>query len=307
MIPSSQAHNIFKPVTVFAPAKLNLYLHVLGRMDNGYHDLDSLIAFADIGDEIKISPSADFEFEVSGPFAAAFSAKEMDASPHSSNIVVKAVWAMARAAKRAPNFKVTLEKNLPMGAGIGGGSSDAAALIWGLCELWDIPRNAPFLLPLMMQLGADVPVCLNCQSAQVRGAGEKILQGPDFDEVPIVMIYPGKHCSTPAVFKHFGGEFLPAVDVPERFESFEALIEFLRGTSNSLSLPASDHVPDIENVLNALNAENACALARMTGSGSSCFGLFKTMKDAQKTAARLEADNPDWWVKTAWLGRPERY
>lgn len=296
-----------KTTTVFAPAKINLYLHVTGRKDNGYHELDSLIAFADIGDEVRITPATHFDFEVEGPFAHGFSAKEKDAGPGSSNLVVKAVWEMARATQQSPNFKVTLVKNLPMGAGIGGGSSDAAAVIWGLCEIWDIKKNSEFLKPLMLSLGADVPVCLDCQTARIQGIGESIDAGIDIPEVPILLIYPGKPCATESVFQHFSGGFETDANWPERIMNLSDLVGALRETTNSLSLAASDHVPEIENVLNVLNAAKGCVLGRMTGSGSSCFGLFEEIEDAEKAADIIREENPDWWVKTGWLGRPERY
>src|SRR5688572_448917 len=119
-------------LTIFSPAKINLYLHITGRLDNGYHLLDSLVAFADVGDEIEIEPDTEFKFHIDGPYANAFGPKDRDHSPDSSNLVVQAVWSLAQAAQKIPNVRVKLTKNLPLASGLGGGSSNAAAVIWGL-------------------------------------------------------------------------------------------------------------------------------------------------------------------------------
>ncbi|HTK85097.1 MAG TPA: 4-(cytidine 5'-diphospho)-2-C-methyl-D-erythritol kinase, partial [Patescibacteria group bacterium] len=137
-------------LSVFAPAKINLYLHVTGRRDDGYHLLDSLVAFADIGDRLTLAPANDFSFSAQGPFANAFTAKERDASPNSANLVVRAVWALSQAVQRPPQVRVTLTKNLPLASGLGGGSADAAAALWALLEWWSLPQQAvPELAALM--------------------------------------------------------------------------------------------------------------------------------------------------------------
>jgi 4-diphosphocytidyl-2-C-methyl-D-erythritol kinase len=297
-----------KTLTVIAPAKINLYLHVTGRLDNGYHTLDSLIAFADIADKIELSPAEDFSFEVDGPFSSAFGPKELDASPYSANLVVQAAWAMSRAAQKTLNVRARLTKNLPMGAGIGGGSSDAAALIWALMEWWKLPQNsAPYLPELMASLGADVPVCLPCKTARVRGIGDILDKTPPLPEIPIVLIYPGKPCPTAEIFNYFTGGFKEPQALPESFQDFDDFIGFLKKSDNDLKAPACAIVPDIKNALNALDTQKGCAFAQMTGSGSSCFGLFKDEESALKAVQSIAQDNPDWWVKAGWLARPERY
>lgn len=296
-----------KPLTIFAPAKINLYLHVTGRLDNGYHTLDSLIGFVDIGDQIKITPAQDFSFAIDGPCSGAFGPKERDASPHSSNLVVQAVWAISQAIKRLPNIHVSLTKNLPIAAGIGGGSSDAAAMVWGLMEWWSVPAHSDFLPGILTQLGADVPVCLDCRPARLRGIGDILDPAPLMNEVPIVLVNPGKPCFTKDVFRSLNCPFKEPIDLPDALPSFDALIDFLNQQNNDLHDVACHFVPEISNALHALNAQTGCALARLSGSGPTCFGLFEDKGDARKAADTIAEENPDWWVKAGTLNRPERY
>ncbi len=296
-----------KLLTIFAPAKINLYLHVTGRLDNGYHTLDSLIAFADIGDSINIEPASDFEFGIVGPYEENFSAKEKDASPNSSNLAVQAAWILSRAAQKALNVRITLTKNLPLASGIGGGSSDAAAVIWGLCEWWGIPRNAHYLPGLMAQLGADVLVCFSCRPCRVRGIGDVMDPAPPMTEIPVVLANPGKPCVTATVFKRFTGDFREPKALKGPFETVQDVAEVLRERENDLESVAMEIVPDIADVLKTLHAQKGCTLARMSGSGATCFGIFENYVLAKKAAKAIAAKNHKWWVKTGWLNRPERY
>lgn len=296
-----------KVLTIFAPAKINLYLHVTGRLDNGYHTLDSLIAFADIGDSVSIEPAQDFEFNITGPYAASFSAKERDASPNSSNIAVQAAWMMARAAQKNLNLKITLTKNMPLAGGIGGGSSDAAAVAWGLAEWWNIPKGSHYLPGIMARLGADVPVCFGCQPARVRGIGDVMDPAPPMDEVPVVLVNPGRACPTPEVFKLFSGDFREPKAIPANLTHFEDFIDFLKKRGNDLEGAAAEIVPEINTVLECLAEQKGCALARMSGSGATCFGIFDNERAAHKAAKHIAARYKAWWVKAGWINRPERY
>lgn len=296
-----------KLLTVFAPAKINLYLHVTGRLDNGYHTLDSLVAFADIGDQLEIEPAQDFEFQIKGPYSNSFGSKERDASPHSANLVVQAAWALAQATQKIPNIRATLTKNLPIASGIGGGSSDAAAMIWGLLEWWGISSQSHFLPGLMARLGADVPVCLSCKPSRIRGIGDIIDTAPDMAEVALVLVNPAKPCITADIFRLYGGSFKEPQSMPETLADFDTLIAFLGEQDNDLYDAACGMVPEIGNVINALDGQAGCALARMSGSGATCFGLFKDEETAKAAAATIKEENPDWWVKAGWLNRPERY
>ncbi len=296
-----------KSLSVFAPSKINLYLHVTGRLDNGYHTLDSLIAFADIGDSLDIAASPDFQFDVSGPFAGSFSPKELDSSPSSANLVVRAAWALSQAAHKPPNIRASLTKNLPLGSGLGGGSSDAAAVIWGLLEWWGLPKTQRYLPGLMARLGADIPVCLPCRAARIRGIGDVIDPVPDIPETPIVLVHPGKPCATADVFMRYSGVHREPLPLPTRFDTLNDLVAFLEGTGNDLTQTACEIVPEIRNALQGLEAQTGCRLSRLSGSGSSCFGLFEHEHEAQNAAKAMAEENPDWWVHAGWLGRPERY
>ncbi len=296
-----------KLLTIFAPAKINLYLHVTGRLDNGYHTLDSLVAFADIGDQIEIEAANDFEFRVKGPYAGAFNNKELDSSPNSSNLVVRAAWSLAQAAQKVPNIRATLTKNLPIASGVGGGSSDAAAIIWGLLEWWDLSAQSHYLPGLMSRLGADIPVCLNCKPARMRGTGDILDPAPPMDEIPVVLVHPGKPCPTAHIFTRYTKTFKQPQALPKSLEGFDTLVSFLKQQDNDLLGAACELVPEIENVINGLNGQKGCALARLSGSGATCFGLFEHEMDAVEAAKTLAFENPDWWVKAGWINRPERY
>ena len=296
-----------KLLTIFAPAKINLYLHITGRLDNGYHTLDSLVVFADIGDRVEIEPATDFQFRVDGPYAGGFSPKELDSSPNSSNLIVQAVWSLARAAQKVPNIRATLTKNLPLASGLGGGSSDAAAVIWGLLEWWGLSSQAHYLPGLMARLGADVPVCLPCKPARVRGIGDILDPAPPMPEVAVVLVHPGKACPTSDVFSRFNGGLKEAQNMPQNLDSFENLVSFLKNQENDLYSAARTTVPEIDNAINALSSQKGCAIARLSGAGATCFGLFESEALAQNAANNIAAENPDWWVKTGWINRPERY
>lgn len=296
-----------RALTVFAPAKINLYLHVTDKRQSGYHELDSLISFADVGDEIRIESANTFQFEINGPFAGALKGKDASAEPDSSNLAVKAVWALSHLLGKAASLKLTLTKNLPLGAGIGGGSADAAATLWGLLEFWDQSKNIEGLDALMLKLGADVPVCFSCTGRRVEGIGEVISDAPALPEMPIVLIYPGKPCHTGKIFDYVGTPYTLPAALPKSFEALDSVVRFLQDTQNDLTAVALKVVPEIHNVLSALKRQDGCLLSRMSGSGSSCFGLFTDEATAQTAASALAQENPDWWVQCSWLGRCGRY
>ncbi len=294
-------------LSVFAPAKVNLYLHVTGRRDDGYHLLDTLVAFADIGDRVTLAPASDFSFSVQGPFARSFTAKERDASPNSANLVVRAVWALSQAVQRPPQVRATLTKNLPLASGLGGGSADAAAALWALLEWWGLPPQAvPTLNELMDKLGADVPACFSCRPQWVGGAGEKLAPARGLPEAPVVLVNPGKHCRTADVFAAFDGKFITGGEKPA-FDDFDSLLEFLDRQDNMLTPAALQLVPEIGAARDLLALQPGCHLARMTGSGATCFGLFGSEEDASRAAENILAHNPQWWTGVGTLNRPERY
>jgi 4-diphosphocytidyl-2-C-methyl-D-erythritol kinase len=296
------------PLSIFAPAKINLYLHVTGRQENGYHLLDSLAVFADIGDRITIEPSYDFAFQVSGPYAPAFTAQDRDATRSSGNLVVRAAWALADQMDKELSFRITLTKNLPLAAGIGGGSSDAAAVLWGLMNLWNIPMaSSPWLPDLMRGIGADVPACLRCLPVRMTGIGDILDPIANLPEIPVVLVNPGRHCATPDVFRKFMGPMRMANPLPASLASPKDLIDFLKAQDNDLTPAACEIVPEIGETISLLSVQQGCALARMSGSGATVFGLFDTMDDAEYAIAAIANARPGWWVRGGTINSPQRY
>lgn len=295
------------PLTIFAPAKINLFLHVTGKTDNNYHTLDSLINFADIGDEITIEPASQFSFDIDGPYAGYFNADAQKSTDESTNLVVKAVFAMAQKFERLPDFKITLTKNLPIASGMGGGSSNAAATIWGLLEWWNIPTNTDDLPELFLKLGADVPVCYYSQPARMQGIGDLVTPVPDMPELDILLINPGKPCPTEKVFAGITPPYSEKITFPPHFKSTHALIEFLSHQRNDLTPAASNIVSEINEILPLIQKQKGCALARLSGSGATCFGIFENADTAKEAEIKIREQNPDWWIRTGTLNRIERY
>ncbi len=292
-------------ITVFAPAKINLFLHLTGRRNNGYHTLQNLIGFADVGDIVEIEPAQNFMFSVEGPFADAL---KKDGAHSDKNLVVKAAYGLAEIVDKPLDVHIRLHKNLPIASGLGGGSSDAAATIWGLQEYWGLSRDTPYLWPLLTRLGADVPVCLHCQPQLAEGIGEELSPAPLMPEVPVLLVNPLQSCSTAEVFLRSSGKvYKDSIVPPPGFSSVYEIVAFLNTCDNDLFDSAATLLPEIKNIIAALETQKECLFARMSGSGASCFGFFETMNEAQKAGKIIAGDNPDWWVKTAWLNRPELY
>ena len=275
-----------------APAKINLYLHVTGRRPDGYHLLDSLIVFVDVGDVLEARPAAELTLEVTGPFGAKVPAG-------ADNLVLRAARALAAKARVAPGAEIRLEKNLPAAAGLGGGSADAAAILHALVELWRVEITAEALAGLALGLGADVPVCLGGKPAFVGGIGEELARPPTLPVVHEVLVTPAAVLETARVFAAFAGE----MSAPARFDgdvaSMTALIELLAERRNDLQTPALGLVPAIAEALAHLERQPGCLLARMSGSGATCFGLFAEAEAAERAEAVLSAKRPDWWVAAA--------
>jgi 4-diphosphocytidyl-2-C-methyl-D-erythritol kinase len=279
-------------VTESAPAKVNLYLHVTGRRPDGYHLLDSLIVFADLCDTVTAAPAERLSLALAGPFA--------DALDGSDNLVLRAARALAAHAGRPPRAALRLVKHLPVAAGLGGGSSDAAAALRALVRLWDISIEEDDLARLALELGADVPVCLSGRATLVGGVGE-VLTPLDLAPPPchLVLANPRVPLSTAEVFGAFSGPagaltppLGPTVDRSD-------LIDALRVRRNDLEAPARQRAPVIASVLAALDGLPGRRLARMSGSGPTCFALFDTADAASAGAHALAAARPDWWVAAA--------
>ena len=275
-----------------APAKINLYLHVTGRRDDGYHLLDSLIVFADVGDRIAVSPADDFSLDIDGPFSAGL-------SNGPENLVVRAARTLAELAEVRDGARIRLTKTLPVASGIGGGSADAAATIRALMRLWEIEPHANALTEMALSLGADVPVCLAGQPSFMGGIGEDIDAAPSLPPVWLVLVNPGVGVSTPAVFAARKEEF----SAPARFDAPPAdatrLAALLAERTNDLADAACALAPPIIETLDAIAAQPGCLLARMSGSGATCFGLFAEPAPAQSARSNIRNAHPDWWVAHA--------
>lgn len=285
------------PVTIDAFAKINLWLHVVGRREDGYHLLDSLIAFAGIGDTVTVLPRADaacrFALAIDGPFAAGL-------PTDGGNLVLCAAERLAAALGSAAGAaSIRLTKRLPPASGIGGGSADAAATLQALCCLWRVSVPEETLAALALSLGADVPICLAGHSAFVGGIGEEITLAPPLPPVWLVLANPGTPVPTPDVFRRRQGEF----STPARFTAAPrdaaGLAALLAQRGNDLMAPALKVAPVIGDVIAALAALDGALLARMSGSGATCFALFAAPEAARAAAGRLKAEQPAWWVVDA--------
>ena len=278
------------PIRESAPAKLNLYLHVVGRRPDGYHLLDSLVAFADVADEIVAVPADALSLEITGPFAAALEAGK------AQNLVWRAATLLARHLGRAPDAAITLAKNLPVASGIGGGSSDAAATLRALAALWDARLGAAELATLGAALGADVPVCLAARTSWLSGIGEHVEAGPALPPVAVVLTNPGVALPTASVFRRRTGAFSQAARFAGTPRSAIELVALLARTRNDLTAAAIALVPAIGEALDALAAANGALIARMSGSGATCFALFASDEQASAAAEILRARHAGWWV-----------
>jgi 4-diphosphocytidyl-2-C-methyl-D-erythritol kinase len=275
-----------------APAKINLTLRVLGRRADGYHELESLVAFADLADTLTLQPGGTAALDVSGPFAVA-------SGPVADNLVLKALAALRQRIDGLQAGRFLLEKRLPVAAGIGGGSADAAAALRLLARLNGIAPGDPRLSAAALAVGADVPVCLEARSRIMRGLGERLSAPLELPSLPAVLVNPGVPLATRAVFAKFAGApggMEGLGDVPR---GFDALIECLGRHSNDLTDAAIACVPLIADVLDALRALPGMRLARMSGSGPTCFALFGSREEATAAAQRLKAARQDWWIASA--------
>lgn len=280
---------------VFAPAKINLYLHVLGPRADGYHDIDSLMVFCgDLGDWVEARPADDLTLRVEGPFADAIAAE---------NIALRAAERLRDSFGIARGAALRLRKELPVAAGLGGGSSDAAAAIRALCRLWDLDAGAPAVAALAARLGADVPACLHARPVIVGGVGERIVARPDLPVMALAVLNPGTALATAEVYgRSVPPPSRPAAGAPP--PRLSTLIPWLAERRNDLTAAARSLAPEIGEVLDFLETRRGCLLARMSGSGATCFGIFERpdlAADAARSAAR---HHPGWWARAAATSLP---
>jgi len=281
-------------ITVGARAKVNLYLHVVGKRADGYHLLDSLIAFADIGDTVRVEPAAGLGLTIDGPTAFLLPAGE-------ENIVEKAARALAARAGVTAGAHIHLTKRLPVAAGIGGGSADAAAALTALAQLWRVSLPEPEMMGLALLLGADVPVCLAGRATAVAGIGEDLAPAPALPSAWLLLANPMLPCPTPAVFRARQGPFSSPAPLAAACPDARSLADSLAARRNDLGEAAVAIVPEIGDLLTMIAAQPGCLLARMSGSGATCFGLFADPAPARAAATAIEAAHPDWWTAAAAL------
>ena len=278
-------------VREFAPAKINLFLHVGDKRPDGFHDLESLVVFADVGDALEFAPAEELSLSLAGPFAEGLQTE-------SDNLALRAARALAVRAKTHAGAAIALTKNLPVTSGIGGGSADAAATLRGLIKLWKLNPLADDLRVIAEELGSDVPVCLDSKSAWMEGRGERVTPAQRLPALAMVLVNPGVAVPTAEVFRglksrHGTGTVDHAVRVAKPGE----LIEFLKTTANDLEAPARAIAPAIGEVLSELSRMPGIELWRMSGSGATCFGLFEDDGAAQMAATALAHSHPQWWVQ----------
>ena len=270
-------------------AKVNLTLHITGCRADGYHELESLVVFAGVGDELAFAPAAELMLSVTGPFAPAIT---------DDNLVLRAAQALRARLGIVEGAHIRLDKRLPVAAGIGGGSADAAAALTGLVGLWGA-ADAAVLAELGLSLGADVPVCLAGGPSYVSGIGEQIAPVPELPPAWLVLANPGRPLATGAVFASRKGAFSPPSAWVGSIATAAALAAQLAAFRNDLEPAARRLLPKIGDVLGALSATDGCLLARMSGSGATCFGLYAKTSAAQAAAAAIRAQRPTWWVAAA--------
>ncbi|SCZ22237.1 4-(cytidine 5'-diphospho)-2-C-methyl-D-erythritol kinase [Afifella marina] len=273
-----------------APAKINLALHVTGRRDDGYHLLDTLAVFADLGDALSFAPAEDFSLEVSGRFAEIV-------PDGADNLILRAAEALKRASGATAGAQIAVKKEIPAGAGLGGGSSDASTTLLALAELWGVGMPMDELVALGATLGADVPMGLFGGALRARGIGEEITLLPSLPALPLVLVWPARVVSTGKVFQTLGqspGRALP--ELPDNMGDARAVADFLKTTTNDLEAPAVALEPAIGDVLQALS-KTPCLFARMSGSGSACFAIYETLDAAGTAAETLARAHPQWWVR----------
>jgi 4-diphosphocytidyl-2-C-methyl-D-erythritol kinase len=287
------------PKSEFAPAKINLTLEILGRRLDGYHELRSLVVFAqDVGDVLTLTPEAHAGAETTGPFADAIVG---------SNLVDKAVSAFTANSENARLSRILLQKNLPVASGIGGGSADAAAALRLLSsahpevsdvDLWRMAR----------ELGADVSACLKRQCVVMTGIGEKLVETALPTDLYAVLVNPlvgVPSNKTSQVFAKLGAAKLTNVareEEPPRFSSVDDVIGYAEARENDLERPARGLLPVIDAVLSELRRLDGNRLSRLSGAGPTCFGLFESASMAQAAASTLQGRQPDWWIRSTRLG-----
>jgi len=286
--------------TAFAPAKVNLFLHVAPPTPDGFHPLSSLMVFADVGDQIALSPCDQLELVIDGPFGAGL---EVSAD----NLVLRAVRAVFEAVNAPPpEVRLTLTKRLPIAAGLGGGSSDAGAALGLVRDHYRLGLDDGALERIAAGLGSDGAACFRQRALIARGRGERLSAAPAMPPLDAVLVNPGVPSPTGAVYRAYdeagapGNDHTP--DLPARFEDAVTAASFFSACRNDLEAPAVALTPRIGEVLAILRAGPEALLARVSGSGATCFALCADAAHAEALVDRLRGAHPDWWVRACRLG-----
>ena len=290
-----------REIACFAPAKINLALHVTGIREDGYHEIDTLAGFADIGDIVRVKPGEEpsgqaVSFSVTGPFAASLPAD-------SGNLAVKSIsYLQSLVDRRLPTIAIELEKNLPVASGIGGGSADAAATLLAAQKFWQLDGRLDFG-KIALELGADVPMCIHSQTLRARGIGERIEVIGNAGAMDAILINSGKPVHTAAIFDLLKDKRNSDLGQISATDFRPGKLAALR---NDLEAPAIAVMPEIARILELIESQPGCRLARMSGSGATCFGLFENEAKAKLAAANISADHPDWWCVATRIGATSR-
>lgn len=280
-------------ISTIARAKVNLALHIASRRPDGLHSLSSIVVFPEIGDRITVEPNSQLTLEVEGPMAA-------DVPKGEENLVVRA----ARLLDPQGPARITLQKTLPVAAGLGGGSADAAAATHLLSQLWgcSLPSR-----DRLAKLGADIPACMFAKPAILAGLGEHVLPLWAFPPLSLVLVNPGIPLPTGEVFTALSTTDNPPLSPDPDLCSWKAVVQWLQWLRNDLEEPAMRIQPAIGEILTALSSCDGCQLARMTGSGATCFGIFPSKSCAAYAARRISERSPAWWARATWTSDEDRY
>ena len=288
-------------VTIAAPAKVNLYLYVTGKKEDGYHEIDTVVVFTALHDVVSVVPHHSLNLEQEGPFSSYLSEKR------ETNLVHRAAKALAELVGIPSKASITLHKAIPVAAGLGGGSADAAATLRALCQLWKVEPDKDKLAALALSLGADVPVCLMGVNSHVRGIGEIVKPLPNFpNRMDMVLVNPNIPLPTKSVFEAFQGPYKAPETIPSLTTTNPKSVTTALGRfSNDLTKPARTLCPVIDEILFTLSESEGCYFARLSGSGPCCFGLFDDPRTAAISASRISRIKTDWWVEaTHSIGSP---
>ena len=288
----SSASPLSGAVREYARAKVNLTLHVRGKRADGYHELESLVVFADVADELTFTPAAEDNLELDGQFAGLVDGE---------NLVLKAKRAVASWLGADIHGHFRLQKNIPVAAGLGGGSSDAAAAIRALLSVYGKTADAASYIEASAKIGADVPVCLHNGAAFMCGLGERITPAPGLPALPAILVNPRIKLSTADVFRTLKAPPLPAAAdaaapaIPV-FETVAEAAAYAAEGRNDLEPPAIALEPAVKSVLDTIRGLDGCLLARLSGSGPTCFGVFPSREAARNAAGAIAEAHPNWWV-----------